>query len=60
MRKLLIASIVLGLLPITSAPANAGVITCKYKQIKHLDKNGKMPIWKYSYKHICTYKKYGR
>ena len=40
MRKLLIASIVLGLLPITSAPANANK-TCSHKVVRA--KNGGYP-----------------
>jgi hypothetical protein len=40
MRKLIIASLVLGLLPITSAPANAGVYTCKLRQEKNYTSSG--------------------
>ena len=58
MRKLAIA-LAISLLPIFAVPANAGVITCKYKQVRHLDPNGKTTGWKYSYRHVCSYKKYG-
>ncbi len=53
-RKILISSLVLGLLPITTVPtiANAGVITCKVRQIK-------MAPGRYETKHICTYSKKG-
>ena len=60
MKKAIIAMVVLGLLPITSAPANAGVTTCRLKQIKILDPNGKRTGFQYVYRNICSYKKYGR
>ena len=40
MRKLIIASLLLGLLPITSAPANAGTYTCKLRQEKKYTSSG--------------------
>ena len=55
MRKLIIASLVLGLLPIISAPANAGVTTCKLRQYKQYTKNGP----KYVYKNKCIHSRKG-
>jgi len=49
-RKILICSLVLGLLPITSSPANAGTYTCRYTQYKSYTKSG----IKYKYKNICS------
>jgi hypothetical protein len=60
MKKAIVAMVVLGLLPITSAPANAGVSSCRYTQVKHLDPNGKRTGYQYTYKHICTHKTYKR
>ena len=56
-RKIFICSLVLGLLPITSAPAEAGVYTCKRVQVKDYDSG---PYIKYVYVNKCSYKKYGR
>lgn len=52
MRKSIIAIIVLGLLPITSAPANAEVCTYKRYQVK--DKSSKSyTYYKYVTKRVC-------
>jgi hypothetical protein len=56
MRKLIVASLVLGLLPIMSAPADAGVRTCKSRQIKEYTTHGP----KYVYKFECRYSRKGR
>jgi len=55
MRKLIIASLVLGLLPIISAPANAGVTTCKLRQEKRHTASGP----KYVYVKRCLYSSKG-
>jgi len=48
-RKILICSLVLGLLPITAVPAQAGVKTCKTRQLGSSYKG-------YSYvKNVCVY-----
>ena len=56
MRKLIIVSLVLGLLPIISAPANAGVVTCKLRQEKRPTTSG----IKYFYVKSCTYSSKGK
>ena len=55
MRKTIIAGIILGLLPITSAPANAGVYTCKLRQEKRYTQSG----IKYVYVKRCFYSSKG-
>ncbi len=51
-RKILISSLVLGLLPITAVPANAKVCTWKSRQIKNYSDQ---PYTKYMYqtKRVC-------
>jgi len=52
MRKTIIAGIILGLLPIVSAPANAEVCTYKRYQVK--DKSSKAyTYYKYVTKRVC-------
>jgi hypothetical protein len=56
MKKAIVAMVVLGLLPITSAPAEAGVRTCKSRQIKEYTTHGP----KYVYKFECRYSSKGK
>ena len=51
MKKAIVAMVVLGLLPITSAPANAGVTTCKNFMTKVSDKR---LGWTYRNVYRCT------
>ena len=55
MKKAIVAMVVLALLPITSAPAEAGVRTCKSRQVKEYTTHGP----KYVYKFYCTYSRKG-
>jgi len=48
--KILISVLVLGLLPITAAPAEAGVYQCRLTQYKSYTSSG----IKYKYKKICS------
>ena len=52
MKKVIVTMVVLGLLPITSAPANAKVCTYKSRQIKNYSDQA-YTKYKYETKRVC-------
>ena len=52
MKKAILAIMVLGLLPITSSPANAEVCTYKSRQVKDKSSKG-YTYYKYVTKRVC-------